>query len=61
MSKRLKPIGDIPRLLGAWVCTEAVRAQSRERGGRESFSVQNAVRNFRNHPRVATCVIRSDR
>ena len=33
MSKRLKPIGDIPRLLGAWVCTEAVRAQSRERGG----------------------------
>ena len=32
MSKRLKPIGDIPRLLGAWVCTEAVRAQSRERG-----------------------------
>ena len=66
MSKRLKPIGNIPRLLGAWVCTEAVRTQSRERGGgggggRESFSVQNAVRNFRNHPRPATCVIRSDR
>ena len=35
MSKRLKPIGNIPRLLGAWVCTEAVRTQSRERGARE--------------------------